>query len=678
MQRRFATRALSVAIGWASVSGVWAQPAPAPSPWNWMSSHRAEGAAEPPKPSADAFASPPADAPRGSAVAPHRAPPSAAPPAADTLKPFVLRQTTCNIPFTVDSAKDPAPELQLYVSQDQGKNWKFYSKAVPTAGHFTFRALSDGEYWFSLRSIEKGTPAPDVSKLTPGLKVMFDTRDPELQFTARLLDNGEVSTTWKAKDPTLHPETLKVEYQTSPQSLWQPVVLPPSRQEADGSISGNYAWNPKKVGDHVLVRAEISDQAGNKAVVSRKLLIGQAVGSQSTDDFRSRPASDTVTHPVAHGGQSWPVSNELPAAPPAAPVASHGDLPAPQPTSPATPSRSGTSPAATSAPRGPVTKQVNGDGSATRFNHPLPPSPVPPASPQYPVQELPPQIEEEIPVYQPQATYPAQPSSESTPAAPSYPAPAPSYVPPPSHNPPAEETPAPTTMITPQLPHGERPRMTNSRQFSLDYEIDALGPSGLAKVELWGTSDGGRTWTHWQDDADQVSPLDVVVNQDGIFGFRIVITGSNQLTSAKPRPGDPADLWVGVDTSQPTVRITAAIYGEGENAGKLDVRWQAHDLWFSDRPITLQFSEQPSGPWITIAAGLPNSGQYLWTVDPRIPRMIYLRIEGRDEAGNSAEHQITEAINTAGLIPQGRIRGLRANVTPGAEDRSAARASGRR
>jgi hypothetical protein len=215
--------------------------------------------------------------------------------------------------------------------------------------------------------------------------------------------------------------------------------------------------------------------------------------------------------------------------------------------------------------------------------------------------------------------------------------------------------------------------MTRSRQFSLDYDIDPLGPAGIAKVELWGTSDGGRTWQQWLEDTDRRSPIDVTVEQDGIFGFRVVVTGGNQLSGAPPQPGDPADLWVGVDTSQPSVRLSSALYGDGAHTGELDIRWQAVDVWFTDRPITLQFSEFPQGPWSTIAAGLANNGQYFWRVDPRIPRNIYLRIEARDEAGNLGEHQLAEPLSTAGLVPQGRIRGLRDTTTSPAEDRSAAR-----
>ena len=99
----------------------------------------------------------------------------------------------------------------------------------------------------------------------------------------------------------------------------------------------------------------------------------------------------------------------------------------------------------------------------------------------------------------------------------------------------------------------------------------------------------------------------------------------------------------------------------GRHAGQLDVRWQTKDARLGDSPITLQFSDDPNGPWSTIATGLPNSGQYLWQVDARTPRQIYLRLEVSDEAGNVASHELTEPIAIEGLTPQGRIRTLLPN-----------------
>ena len=102
----------------------------------------------------------------------------------------------------------------------------------------------------------------------------------------------------------------------------------------------------------------------------------------------------------------------------------------------------------------------------------------------------------------------------------------------------------------------------------------------------------------------------------------------------------------------------SAAYGEGPAAGKLDIRWEADDANLTSRPVTLAIGDRPEGPFTPIAAGLPNSGQYYWDFDPRSPRLIYLRLEVRDEAGNVAVDQLTEPIQVEGLQPRGRIRGV--------------------
>jgi hypothetical protein len=200
--------------------------------------------------------------------------------------------------------------------------------------------------------------------------------------------------------------------------------------------------------------------------------------------------------------------------------------------------------------------------------------------------------------------------------------------------------------------------LTNSRRFSLDYDVQTVGPEGLEAVELWGTTDGGRTWTKWGADPDKASPFDVEVNHEAIYGFRIVIVGKNGLATSTPQPGDSADIWVGIDLTRPQARLTGASYGQGEAAGKLDIRWEASDSNLGSRPITLSIGDRSDGAFTPIAAGLPNTGQYFWEYDPRSPRQIFLRLEVRDEAANIAIDQLTEPIKVEGLEPKGQIRGF--------------------
>ncbi len=139
------------------------------------------------------------------------------------------------------------------------------------------------------------------------------------------------------------------------------------------------------------------------------------------------------------------------------------------------------------------------------------------------------------------------------------------------------------------LPPGEHPQMTRSRRFNLDYSIDGVGPSGVARVELWATRDGGRLWQQWGTDDDRRSPMPIEVDAEGIYGFRIIVQSGNGLVSARPRSGDPAEVWIGLDETQPEAQITSAQYGRGQQVGTLSIFWQASDTALHPRPVTLLF-----------------------------------------------------------------------------------------
>ncbi len=190
--------------------------------------------------------------------------------------------------------------------------------------------------------------------------------------------------------------------------------------------------------------------------------------------------------------------------------------------------------------------------------------------------------------------------------------------------------------------------------------MESLRGLPIADIELWGTDDRGNTWLKWGNDPDRESPFDVQVGTDGLYGFRMVIIGQNGIVSNRPNDGDPADMWINVDTKIPSVKITRALYGEGPDAGMLVIDYSCDDENLHDRPISLAYSERPSGPWTTIVTGLRNTGIYLWKADPNLPQQVYLRIQAVDRAGNVQEHRLDLPINLRGrLTPRGRIQGFR-------------------
>jgi hypothetical protein len=81
----------------------------------------------------------------------------------------------------------------------------------------------------------------------------------------------------------------------------------------------------------------------------------------------------------------------------------------------------------------------------------------------------------------------------------------------------------------------------SSRTFSIQYPS-----TGRPGAELWGTLDGGRSWTLYAVDADAKSPLDAKVAGPGVYGFRIAIPPTNGLSAPAPRSGQPPEFWVEV------------------------------------------------------------------------------------------------------------------------------------
>src|SRR4029079_7275118 len=51
------------------------------------------------------------------------------------------------------------------------------------------------------------------------------------------------------------------------------------------------------------------------------------------------------------------------------------------------------------------------------------------------------------------------------------------------------------------------PKLVGSRTFALEYDLDDAGRGGVSKVELWGSRDGGKTWSRYAQDDDNRSPL---------------------------------------------------------------------------------------------------------------------------------------------------------------------------
>ena len=509
---------------------------------------------------------------------------------------------------------------------------RFATGRIQVSRYRRWRILVSHPHRRSTRSV-----APDITG-PPEMRVIVDTVPPRLELSAARGGSGEIKVTWQAVDPLLNADSLKLEYQTTA-GQWRAVAMDRPKSGGDRTTSsGTLTWWPTDAPDsNVAIRAEISDRAGNVMVSQAK-----ANGSPSMTSTAARPNVDrSIPAPLvesttqstfnpnanrgpiasARGGMSWP-TNQPTDAPLGRNAFGGGSFASAR--KPADPpyvaSRSGSS-------TGDIIRTPIAD--PFRLPSDKPPTTVVDGVGVGTVENINPPIRNQV-----------VPGIDNRGAG-------------------ASMNVVPNGPGNWQPPAGQRPRLVNSAHFEMDYEIDSVGPSGVAKVELWGTRDGGRTWTSYGVDPDNRSPIRVNVDGEGLYGFRIVVQSGSGLGGLPPHGGDQPELWVAVDLTKPAVRLIDAIPGSGPQGGELLIRWEATDAALAVNPITLLYSDKPGGPWTTIAAGLQNNGQYSWRPGNQAPDRIYLRIEARDEAGNIGTCDATEPVPLERIRPEGKIRGVR-------------------
>src|SRR5262245_47704244 len=162
-----------------------------------------------------------------------------------------------HLPVQIDQrTRGNLREVCLYVKAGSG-DWVRQETGHPGVTHFSYRATQDGEYWFSVVTIDKnGRPNPaDVAQEPPGLQVVVDTQEPSLELQpAAVAGETMLRATMQDANPDL--ASVRLVYRGSDQAdhTVEPVAGRPGyfRVPTD-------AWNRP-----VLVKG--TDRCGNAAV----------------------------------------------------------------------------------------------------------------------------------------------------------------------------------------------------------------------------------------------------------------------------------------------------------------------------------------------------------------------------------------------------------------------------
>jgi hypothetical protein len=204
-------------------------------------------------------------------------------------------------------------------------------------------------------------------------------------------------------------------------------------------------------------------------------------------------------------------------------------------------------------------------------------------------------------------------------------------------------------------------RSVRSRNFKIGYQLDDVGPSGVANVDLYITEDGGRKWYHYGSDPDRQSPLEVTVPADGMYGFCIRVQNGVGVVADPPQPGDVPDIRISVDQAAPVAQLLPLRQGQGTNNNQVLIEWSVQDDLLAEQPIALSFSDSPSGPWRPISGWTANTGRHIWTISEPLKQRVYIRLEARDAAGNTSIAQAEQPLLVDLSRPTARI----VDVEPG-------------
>lgn len=178
--------------------------------------------------------------------------------------------------------------------------------------------------------------------------------------------------------------------------------------------------------------------------------------------------------------------------------------------------------------------------------------------------------------------------------------------------------------------------MFNSKRISINYEVKGSMGAG---VDLYVTRDGQK-WQTLDLEGQDKSPLVVEVDAEGRYGFSMTPAGSKK----SPKPGDPPQFWVEVDTTKPVVHLRKIEGGMEGSTQNLRIYWKVSDKNLDDKPITLSYAEKATGPWTKIATHIENTGSFSWKAPSSVPARFFVKVEAADVVGNLASDQTPKPI----------------------------------
>ncbi len=197
------------------------------------------------------------------------------------VKKFHTNKTTFKLPIQVGKNTN-IKEVLLYMKEASGQ-WELKDWTTPAASHFTCHVPHDGEYWFTLVTVDKkgGVFPADLSRTAPHLIVVVDS--------GNAAASGAITETAPAEhvSPAAVPDRKYVVNDTPPEPRAPMAQSPtmhsaPMRSATGGRLVNNTQvsvdYNVAKVGPSGIGRIEIYATPDNGQTWQR---VGEDTGARS-------------------------------------------------------------------------------------------------------------------------------------------------------------------------------------------------------------------------------------------------------------------------------------------------------------------------------------------------------------------------------------------------------------
>jgi len=192
-----------------------------------------------------------------------------------------LNKGTVQLPIQIDDRVRPQiQEVQLYVKDGPQAPWILKDKVPGTQPSFTFRTTKEGEYWFSVVTVDRNgrcLPA-DVSKEPPGLIVVIDSTPPQAEV--QVLPSTPEGQQIRCEVHDTYPDVSKTRffYQTRDQ-IWRSLEC----------LSGqpDTFCIPAQAAHTGMIRVVASDLAGNSTTREFNLASAPVAANTPSPALRS-------------------------------------------------------------------------------------------------------------------------------------------------------------------------------------------------------------------------------------------------------------------------------------------------------------------------------------------------------------------------------------------------------